>query len=48
MPRGAYFPWGTGPHRCVGEHLAETTMTVALGSRNQRGSTICPSSGSEA
>jgi len=29
-PRGAYFPFGTGPHRCVGEHLALTTMTVAL------------------
>ncbi|MGX9885415.1 cytochrome P450 [Streptomyces sp. NPDC002276] len=31
-PRGAYFPFGTGPHRCVGEHLALTTMTVALAS----------------
>lgn len=30
LPRGAYFPWGTGPHRCIGERLAETTMTVAL------------------
>lgn len=29
-PPGAYFPWGLGPHRCVGEHLAATTMTVAL------------------
>ncbi|MEV0319422.1 cytochrome P450 [Streptomyces sp. NPDC050658] len=32
LPRGAYFPWGTGPHRCIGEHLAATTMTVALAS----------------
>lgn len=30
LPRGAYFPWGIGPHRCIGEHLAATTMTVAL------------------
>jgi cyclooctat-9-en-7-ol 5-monooxygenase len=29
-PPGAYFPWGLGPHRCVGEHLAATTMTAAL------------------
>ncbi|MGW1836506.1 cytochrome P450 [Streptomyces sp. BBFR2] len=30
LPRGAFFPWGIGPHRCIGEHLAAVTMTVAL------------------
>ncbi|MFJ8589461.1 cytochrome P450 [Streptomyces sp. NPDC093595] len=30
VTRGAYFPFGTGPHRCIGEHLAMTVMTVAL------------------
>lgn len=30
LPRGAFFPWGTGPHRCIGEHLAAVTMTAAL------------------
>ncbi|WP_331445294.1 cytochrome P450 [Streptomyces xanthochromogenes] len=30
LPPGASFPWGIGPHRCIGEHLAATTMTIAL------------------
>ncbi|MCX5388042.1 cytochrome P450 [Streptomyces sp. NBC_00083] len=29
-PPGAYAPWGLGVHRCIGEHLAATTMTAAL------------------
>ena len=28
IPRGAYLPFGIGPHVCLGQHLALTEMTV--------------------
>ena len=30
IPRDAYFPFGTGPHVCVGKHLALTQITMII------------------
>ncbi|MEV6551524.1 cytochrome P450 [Streptomyces sp. NPDC051597] len=30
IPKGAYLPFGTGAHRCVGEHFAFTEILTAL------------------
>lgn len=36
VPRGAYVPFGAGPHTCIGEPLARLIMTVTLAAIGRR------------
>jgi len=46
MPRGAYFPFGTGPRVCIGNSFASMEMTLILATLLQR-YTLRPAPGQE-